>query len=154
MGCRFSRAEARVAGLQPQLRRAVLALVLGLTCAAPSAGLAAALDPRLLGAWASSAADCQKLFVRSGGALTYRRPVDQFAQAVIIEPGQIRSPTGVCRIVSVGRDKNGVVASLDCQDSISFRSETVHFKVRSGAEIVYSPTGDASLDTTYLKCQL
>ena len=154
MGCRFSRAEARVAGLQPQLRRAVLALVLGLTCAAPSAGLAAALDPRLLDAWASSAADCQKLFVRSGGALTYRRPVDQFAQAVIIEPGQIRSPTRVCRIVSVGRDKNGVVASLDCQDSISFRSETVHFKIRSGAEIVYSPTGDASLDTTYLKCQL
>ena len=105
-----------MAGLQPQVRRAVLAVVLGFTAAAPSAGLAAALDPRLFGAWASSAADCQKLFVRSGGALTYRRPVDQFAQAVIIEPGQIRSPTGVCRIVSAARDKNGVAVSLDCQD--------------------------------------
>ncbi len=143
-----------MAGLQPQLGRAVLALVLGLTAATPCAGLAAGLDARLFGAWASSAADCQKLFVRNGGALTYRRPVDQFAQAVIIEPSQIRSPTGVCRIVSVGRDKNGVVASLDCQDSISFRSETVHFKIRNGAEIVYSPTGDTSLDTTYLKCRL
>jgi hypothetical protein len=143
-----------MAGLQPQVGRAVLALVLGLAAAAPGAGLAATLDPRLFGAWASSAADCQKLFVRSGGALTFRRPVDQFAQAVIIEPGQIRSPTGVCRVVSVGRDKNGVAASLECQDSISFRSETVHFKIRSGGEIVYSPTGDASLDTTYLKCRL
>jgi hypothetical protein len=133
----------------------VLALVSGFAAAAPtSAGFAAAMDPRLVGAWTSSVANCQKLFARRGGELTYRQPVDQFAQAIIIEPGQFRTPTGACRIVSVARDKDGVAVSLDCQDSISFRSETARFKIRSGAEIVYSPTGEPSLDTTYQKCRL
>jgi hypothetical protein len=144
-----------MAGLQRRVRPVVLALVSGFaTAASISGGFAAAIDPRLIGAWTSSAADCQKLFERKAGRLTYRRPVDQFAQAVIIESGQIRAPTGVCRIVGMARDKNGAAVSLDCQDSISFRSEVVHFKIRSGAEIVYSPTGDPSLDTTYQKCRL
>jgi hypothetical protein len=121
---------------------------------APGAGFAAAIDPRLVGAWTTSAGDCGKLFTRGGGKLAYRQPVDRFAQAFIIEPGQIRAPTGACRIGSVARDKDGVAVSLDCQDSISFRSETVHFKIRSGAEIVYSPTGDPSLNTTYQKCRM
>jgi hypothetical protein len=143
-----------MAGLSLGVRPIVLALLWGFAAAAaPSAGVAAAIDSRLVGAWAGSAADCQKLFVRSGGALTYRQPVDRFAEAFIIEPSQIRAPTGACRIVGVARDKNGAAVSLDCHDSISFLSETVHFKIRSGAEIVYNPTGDPSLDTTYQKCR-
>jgi hypothetical protein len=50
--------------------------------------------------------------------------------------------------------QDGVAVSLDCQDSISFQSETAHFTIRSGAEIVYSPTGGPSLDATYQKCRL
>jgi hypothetical protein len=133
----------------------LFALLLTFALAAPTrAAAAGAIDPRLIGAWAASAADCQKLFERKGGELTYRQPVDQFAQAFIIEPGQIRSPTGTCRIHSAARDKDGVAVSLDCQDSISFQSETVHFTIRSGAEIVFGPTGGPSLDTTYQKCRL
>lgn len=142
-----------MAGLRRRVRS--LALVSGIAAVGLASGaFAAAINSRLVGAWASSGPDCQKLFVRKGGQLTFRQPVDQFAQAVIIEPGQIRSPTGVCRIVSAGRDKDGVSVSLDCQDTISFRSETAHFKIRSGSEIVYGPTGAASLDTTYQKCRL
>ena len=135
----------------------VLALVAGFAATGPlSAGFAAAIDSRLVGAWTSSAADCQKLFERRGGELAYRQPVDKFAQAFIIEPGQIRLPTGICRVAGVAHDKDGVAVSLDCHDSISFQSETVHFKIHSGAEIVYSPTGgpSPSLDTTYQKCRL
>lgn len=141
-----------MAGLRPRVWVALASGLAALT--SPGAGFAAAIDPRLVGAWASSAADCQKLFERRGGALTYRQPVDQFAEAFIIEPGQIRAPTGACRIASVARNKEGVAVSLDCQDSISFQSQTVHFKIRSGGEIVYSPTGDPSLDTTYQRCRL
>jgi len=45
--------------------------------------LADSLDASLLGAWTTSQADCSKLFVRKGGALSYRQPVDKFAQAEI-----------------------------------------------------------------------
>ena len=112
------------------------------------------IDSRLVGAWTASAADCQKLFERTGGGFTYRQPVDKFAQAFIIEPGQIRSPTGSCRVLGVSHDKDGTAVSMACHDSISFLTQTVHFKVRSGSEIVFSPTGDPSLDTTYERCPL
>ena len=64
----------------------------------------ATIDPRLIGGWTASAADCQKFFERTNGELTYRQPVDRFAQAFIIEPGQLEGPsTGTCRVVSVHR---------------------------------------------------
>jgi hypothetical protein len=156
LGCHLRDIRASVVAKHPpHVRPVVLGLVSGFAVAAlTSAGFADTIDPRLIGGWTASAADCQKFFERTNGELTYRQPVDRFAQAFIIDPGQIRSPTGTCRIVSVGHDKNGTAVSLDCHDSISFQSETVHFKIHSGAEILYSPTGDPSLDTTYQKCRL
>jgi hypothetical protein len=152
LDCPFS---IRAANLPLRVRPVVLVLVSGFAAAVPtSVGFAAAIDPQLVGAWAGSAADCPKLFARSGGELVYRQPVDRFAEAFIIEPGQVRAPTGACRILSVAHDKNGVAVSLDCHDSISFASQTVHFKIHSGSEILYSPSGDSSLDTTYQKCRL
>jgi hypothetical protein len=81
--------------------------------------LADSLDARLLGAWATSQADCPKLFVRKGGALFYRQPVDKFAQATIIEPQQIRTPAGVCRVQRVSHANRVVKLTTQCSDSIS-----------------------------------
>ena len=47
---------------------------------------------QLVGAWASSAQDCNRLFQRKGRAIKYRQPIDQFAQAAIVEPQRIRTP--------------------------------------------------------------
>ena len=38
---------------------------------------------QLVGTWAYSAADCERLFQRRGGRWAYREPVDKFAQAAI-----------------------------------------------------------------------
>ena len=45
-----------------------------------AAALADSLDAGLAGAWTASQPDCAKLFVRRGGALAYRQPVDKFAR--------------------------------------------------------------------------
>ena len=39
---------------------------------------------QLVGTWAYSAADCERLFQRRGGGWAYREPVDKFAQAAIV----------------------------------------------------------------------
>ena len=65
---------------------------------APAAEVAPESLAQLAGAWTQSAADCNKLFQRRGSALTYRQPVDKFAQAAIIESQRIRLPTGVCQL--------------------------------------------------------
>jgi hypothetical protein len=41
-----------------------------------------------------------------------------------------------------------------CNDSISFRQDSVWIKVQPSGEIVYSPTGDPALGTTLIKCAM
>ncbi len=125
----------------------VLALV-----ASGTVGLADTIDSGVIGAWTTSAADCARIFQWRDGVFSYRQPVDKFAQAAIIEPHQILGPANACRIRDVAHVKDVLSVTLECEDSVSFTSRTVQIKVRSGTEIIYSPTGDPALDTNYVKC--
>ena len=117
-----------------------------------SVGLADSLDARLAGAWATSEADCVKLFQRRGGALTFLQQVDKFAQAEIIGPRTILAPSSSCRVLSVSRENGAIKVNTECNNSISFRQESVWIRVQPSGEIVYSPTGDPALATTFIKC--
>ena len=108
----------------------------------------------LVGAWAQSASDCDSLFQRKGRALAFRQPVNQFAQAAIVEPQRIRLPSATCQLERATHDEGALKLSADCQDTISFTQRTVWVKLRSKSEIVYSPTGDPALNTTLTKCAL
>ena len=123
-----------------------------LMCCGPAG--AAELDARLSGAWATSQADCQKLFVRQGGGLTYRQPVDQFAQAAIITPGTVILPNQTCQVTSVAHDNGLTKLDFSCRDTISYTSQSVEIEVKSATEMVYRPNGDKTLDTTLVKCRL
>ena len=109
---------------------------------------------QLIGAWASSEADCTRLFQRRGKALAYRQPVDKFAQAAIVESQRIRLPSAVCQVESASQEGGALKLNAECQDSISYTSRTVHVKQRSDTELFYSPTGDPVLGTTLMKCPL
>ena len=120
----------------------------------PAAEFAPESITRLIGAWASSEADCTRLFQRRGKALAFRQPVDKFAQAAIVEPQRIRLPSAVCQVESASQEGGALKLSAECQDSISYTSRTVHVKLRSDSEIFYSPTGDPVLGTALVKCPL
>ena len=93
-----------------------------------------------------------KIFVKSGAGFAYRRPIDKFAQAAIIGPQEIRLPASTCRVQRVSHEKDVIKITADCNDSISYTTQNVRIRVTSGGEIVYSPTGDPTLDTTFVKC--
>ena len=112
------------------------------------------LDGRLTGAWATSQADCQKLFVRGGKGLAYRQPVDEFAQAAIITPGQVVLPNQTCQVTGAKRQNGLTTLDFSCRDSISYTSQSVEIEVKSPSEMVYRPNGDKTLDTTMVKCGL
>ena len=118
----------------------------------PAAEFAPESLAQLAGAWAQSASDCQKLFQRRGSALTYRQPVDQFAQAAIIESQRIRLPKGSCRLERASRERGALKLSGECQDSISYTPQTAYVKLRSKNEIVFNPNGDSALDTSLMRC--
>ena len=108
---------------------------------------------QLVGAWAYSAADCERLFQRRGGGWAYRQPVDKFAQAAIVEsPKKILLPSATCRIEGASLAEGMLKVSADCEDSISYTSRSVMIALRSTTELVYSASGDAALATTLKKC--
>src|ERR1700722_13681336 len=108
---------------------------------------------QLVGTWAYSAADCERLFQRRGGGWAYRQPVDKFAQAAIVEsPKKILLPSAICRIDGAREAEGMLKVSADCEDSISFTPRSVMIALRSTTELVYSASGDAALATTLKKC--
>ena len=107
---------------------------------------------QLTGAWAQSTDDCKKLFQRRGGAAAFRQPVDKFAEAAIIESQRIRLPSGVCRLERASREGGALRVSGECQDSISYGSQTAYVKLRSKNEIVWNPNGDPGLSTSMVRC--
>jgi hypothetical protein len=112
-----------------------------------------ALESSLIGAWATSAPDCARIFARRGGALAFRQPVDKFAQEMIIGPRQIILSSSTCRVQSVSHENGAITVNAGCNDSVSNTGPTMRIKVKSGGEIMYSPTGDPALDTTLIKCR-
>jgi hypothetical protein len=120
----------------------------------PGAEFAPESLAQLAGAWTQSAADCKKLFQRRGSAVAYRQPVDRFARAAIIESQRIRLPTGVCRLERASHERGALKVSGECQDSISYSSQTAYVKLRSKNEIVFNPNGDPALDTSMTRCPL
>ena len=108
---------------------------------------------QLVGTWAYSAADCERLFQRRGGGWAYRQPVDKFAQAAIVElPKKILLPSATCRIEGASLVEGMLKVSADCEDSISYTSRSVMIALRSTTELLYSASGDAALATTLKKC--
>ena len=120
----------------------------------PVAGVAPESLAQLSGAWAESKDDCKKLFQRRGSALTYRQPVDQLAQAVIIELQRIRLPKGVCRLERASHEGGALKVSGECQDLISYTSQTAYVKLRSQDQIVFNPNGDPALNISMIRCAL
>jgi len=123
---------------------------------AASAGtaLSATIDPALLGAWTPSTAECSRLFERTGRGLSFKQPVDKFAQAVIIRPGEVEGPSSVCRVLKVTRAKGVISAATECRDTVGYLPLDITIKVQSARAIVYNADGCEALNVTYLKCPM
>jgi hypothetical protein len=114
----------------------------------------ATIDPALVGAWAPSTAECSRLFERTSRGVSFKQPVDTFAQAAIIRPGEIEGPSSVCRVLKVSRAKDTITAATECRDTVGYLSLDITIKVQSARQIIYSANGGEALNVTYLKCPM
>src|SRR4051812_35777450 len=119
-------------------RRATLVLLflVGSLACMPSIS-AKDIERELLGAWATSASDCDKLFERHGNGWAYRHPINKFAQAAIIEAGRILAPTSTCEVRSITRKNSVLSVTGMCKDSMSYTKQTAQITVKGNDEIVY-----------------
>jgi hypothetical protein len=110
-------------------------------------------DPRLIGAWAPSAADCKEVFEAQGGNLTFRQPVNTFISAFVIGEREIRGVNGFCRVGQSSSADGYLRIKLDCTDRIGFLPVDARIKVISDHEISYGDaSNDPSIDATYERC--
>ena len=116
--------------------------------------MADTLDRRLIGAWTTSKDDCAKTFQRSKGTLSYRPPLDLFAQSFIVSPNRIVAPGGQCSVKKISNTKDGATLDLYCNNSIGFSHLTVRMKILSDTEILYRSGTSTSLEIPYDKCSL
>jgi len=116
--------------------------------------MADTLDRRLIGAWTTSKDDCAKTFQRSKGALSYRPPLDLFAQAFIVQPSRIVTATAQCSVRKITNTKDGATLDLYCNNSIGYGHLTVRMKVLSDTEMLYRSGTSTSLEIPYDKCSL
>jgi hypothetical protein len=107
---------------------------------------------QLVGAWAYSTEDCNRLFERRGGGWAYRQPVDKFAQAAIVESKRILLPSASCRVEGASEAEGALKVSAECADSITYTPRSVMITLRSPTELLYSASGDPVLATTLKKC--
>jgi hypothetical protein len=112
------------------------------------------LNPALVGAWTPSTTDCSRLFQRTGRGLSFKPPVDKFAQAVIIRPAELEGPASVCRVLKVTRAQDTITAATECRDTVGYLTLDITIKVQSARQIVYSANGVDALNVTYLKCPM
>jgi hypothetical protein len=141
--------------MEALMRTAVLA-ALPLLMIAAGGGVAHSenINPSLVGAWTPSTADCSRLFQRTGHGLSFKQPVDKFAQAVIIRPGELEGPSSVCRVLKVTHTRDTITAATECRDTVGYLSLDITIKVQSARQIVYSANGAEALNFTYLKCPM
>ena len=107
---------------------------------------------QLVGTWAYSVEDCDRLFERRGGGWAYRQPIDKFAQAAIVEPKRILLPSATCRVERASEAEGALKVSANCASSITYTSRSVMIVLRSPTELAYSATGDPVLATALKKC--
>ena len=138
----------RISKLHPNL---ILLCIAGFLAGSTSVS-AEDMERALLGAWATSASDCAKLFERRGDNWVFRKPVDEFSQAAIIEPGRILGPAETCEVKHITRANDVLSVTGVCTDSVTYMDQTAQITVKGKDEIVYSPTGDPALNTDLRRC--
>lgn len=109
---------------------------------------------QVVGAWAPSPTQCAKLFRRRGGAIAFREPIDQFAQAAIVEPQRIRLPAAICEMRGATVAGDSLKVRGECADVISYTSRTIYVRLKSANQLSYSMTGDPILATQLVRCPL
>ncbi len=138
------------------LRRTVVLRAIVILMLAAEGGVAhsATINPALVGAWTPSLAECSRLFTRTGRGITFKQPVDKFAQAAIIRPTQVEGPSSVCRVLKVSRANETISAATECRDTVGYLPMEITIKIQSPRQIIYSATGGEALNVTYLKCPM
>ena len=129
------------------LATAFLSATLGI---ALSSAEAASELASVQGAWLEQSMTCDEVFVAGKKGMTFRKPVNIFAPAMIISGNKITTPGAVCRVSSVAPVGDKQQLSLSCSTMISDASIKALVAVRDGR--LYRFTSETDPGSRYEHC--
>ena len=128
----------------------LLAFFVSLCCASPGAPAEGA---DFTGAWATDAAVCTKLFVKSGNRVSFTKDASFVGgRGFIIERGELRAQTAVCRIKTT--KEGGAVTHMIVACATDILLSDLQFSVRviDDNTIVRMFPGISEIEIKYHRC--
>lgn len=110
----------------------------------------------LTGAWASSAENCDKVFVRKGRSnqITFRNFSGVYGAGFIAEPNRLRGKFDNCSIKSRKDDGQSVNLIVGCASGIMVSNVQFFLKVVDDNRITRMFPGIEGMDITYHRCAI
>ncbi|MCP8937584.1 hypothetical protein NK718_03580 [Alsobacter sp. SYSU M60028] len=137
--------------------RLLLAVVVGTGAMLAASGAGAqgkpadALQGAFQGAWVADGTSCASVFASTPSGMRFKKPVDAFAPAFIVQGKRIVTPLATCRVRSMALDEKRVSIQLACANSVSYATTSTVFALAGPGMLVrYLAEGDAG--PIYRRC--
>jgi hypothetical protein len=129
------------------------ATVLALALALGAISRASAVEPSLEGAWVQDGS-CEETFARAGKGISFKKPVNVFAPALIITGNRLRTPTASCTIKAVKPEGERRVLSLQCATTVAVEPVRAVIGTSSDGLLVRYLNEQDSTGSSYKRCTL
>jgi hypothetical protein len=132
------------------LTRACLALQLAAAAVVSSPSLAFDLN----GAWATDAANCEKIFAKKGNAIAYRSRSELHGSGFIIEANKIRGRTANC-VIKTRRQAGDIIHLLaGCATDVMLSSMQFSLRIVNENKVLRIFPGMEGMELAYDRCSL
>lgn len=132
-------------------RLSALLFLASLCCALPGESAEAA---DLAGVWATDAAVCSKVFVKSGKRVSFAKNADLYGSGFIIEGKEIRGAMAKCRIKLAKEEGARTHIIAACATDIMLSDAQLSVKIIDANSIVRVFPGMPDVGSNYYRCSM
>jgi hypothetical protein len=110
----------------------------------------------LTGAWATSADQCSKVFVKKGDKISFAQFSEEFGGGFIAEGNGVRSKTAQCTIKSRKETGDSIDFHAACASEIMATSVNLRLKIldANSVERIFTDPDMAGMQLTFYRCTL
>lgn len=110
----------------------------------------------LNGAWATSADQCDKVFVKTGDKINFTRYSEEFAGGFVVDGNEVKSKTGRCTIRSRKETGDTIDFEAACASEIMATSVNLRLKILDANSIsrIFTDPTLAGMDLIFHRCPM
>ena len=110
----------------------------------------------LTGAWATSADQCSKIFVKKGDKISFAQLSEEFGAGFVAEGNKVRSKTDRCTIKSSKETGDTIDFHAVCASEIMATSVNLRLKILDANSVyrIFTDPDMAGMELTFYRCTL